>query len=123
MAYSALADVVVIVHFGVIAFVALGGFLAWRWRRLVWSHVAAVTWAVGIVTVGYDCPLTPLEKHLRRLAGERGYTGGFVDRYIEGVIYPEQYTSVVRLAIAAAVLVAWAGLAMVHRHGEWEWVR
>lgn len=118
VAYSVLADVVVVVHFGFIAFVALGGFLAWRWPRLVWSHVAAVTWAAGIVIVGYDCPLTPAEKHLRRLAGEGGYTDGFVDRYIEGVIYPERYTSLVRLAIAAAVLVAWTGLAMVHRRRD-----
>ncbi len=117
VAYSALADAVVIVHFGFVAFVALGGFLAWRWHRLVWSHIAAVMWAVGSVTVGYDCPLTPLEKQMRRWAGEGAYTGGFVDRYIEEAIYPERYTSLVRVAIAAAVLVAWAGLAMVHHPG------
>ncbi len=111
MAYSAVADLVVIVHFGFMAFVALGGFLAWRWRWLIWSHVAAVMWAVGSVTVGYDCPLTPLEKQLRRWAGEGAYAGGFVDRYIEDVVYPERYTSLVQVAIAAAVLVAWVGLA------------
>jgi hypothetical protein len=113
-----MADLVVVVHFAFIAFVAVGGFLAWRWRRLVWLHAAAVMWALGSVTVGYDCPLTPLEKQLRRSAGERGYAGGFVDRYIEGVIYPERYTSLVRLVVAAAVLAAWAGLVMAHRPAQ-----
>lgn len=115
MAYSALADVVVIVHLAFIVFVALGGLLAWRWRRLAWLHVVAVAWAIGSVTWGYDCPLTPLEKRLRRSAGERGYAEGFVDHYIEGVIYPERYTSVVRSAIAGAALVGWAGLALMRR--------
>ncbi len=113
MAYSALADVVVIVHLAFIAFVAVGGLLAWRWRGLVWFHLVAAAWAVGSVTVGYDCPLTPLEKHLRRSAGERGYSGGFVDHYIEGVIYPERYTSAIRLAVAAAVLLGWTGWALM----------
>ncbi len=115
MAYSALADVVVVFHLAFIAFVAVGGLLAWRWRGLVWLHVAAVAWAVGSVTLGYDCPLTPLEQRLRLSAGERGYAEGFVDHYIEGVIYPERYTSVLRSAIAMAVLVGWAGLALMHR--------
>ncbi len=110
-----MADLVVVVHLAFIAFVAVGGFLAWRWRRLAWLHAAAVMWALGSVTIGYDCPLTPLEKSLRRWAGEGGYAGGFVDRYIEDVIYPERYTLLVRVVIAAAVLVAWAGLVMGRR--------
>lgn len=115
MAYSVLADVVVVVHFGFIVFVALGGILAWRWPGLVWAHVPAVAWAVGIIAVGYECPLTPLEKGLRGLAGEKRYAGGFVDRYIEGVIYPERYTPLVRAAIAAAVLVGWGALVVRFR--------
>ena len=70
MLYGLLADLVVVVHLGFIAFVAVGGFLAWRWPRLLWLHVPAVTYALVIVTVGFDCPLTPLEKHLRHAAGQ-----------------------------------------------------
>ncbi|MGH9182587.1 MAG: DUF2784 domain-containing protein [Acidimicrobiales bacterium] len=112
MAWSVLADLVVVVHFGFILFVALGGLLSWPWPQLAWAHLPAVAWAAGIVTVGYDCPLTPLERHLRRLGGEQGYAGGFVDRYIEGVIYPDRYTPLVRGVVAAAVLVGWAGVAL-----------
>lgn len=109
MVYRALADAVVVVHAGFIAFVAAGGLLAWRWPRVLWLHVPAVIWGLGSVTVGYDCPLTPLEKHLRRRGGEVAYEGGFVDRYIEGVIYPESYTPLLRAVAAGLIVAGWAG--------------
>jgi hypothetical protein len=76
MVYRVLADAVVLVHF---AF-------------LVWLHLPALAWAVGIVTIGYECPLTALENRLRRLGGERAYPGGFVNHYIENVLYPQRLT-------------------------------
>lgn len=111
MVYRNLADVVMIVHAGFILFVALGGILAWRWRKLVALHVVAVVWGIGIVMFGFDCPLTPLERHLRRRGGEEGYEEGwgFVDHYIEGVIYPEEYTSLLRALVAALIAIGWFG--------------
>ena len=111
MVFRLLADAVVILHLGFIVFVAAGGLLAWRWRRLVWLHLAAVAWGVGIVTVGYRCPLTALEKALRGAAGD-GYGGGFVDRYVENVVYPEAFTPVLRALAAVMIVVAYAGLAV-----------
>jgi hypothetical protein len=108
--YRIAADAVVVVHFGFILFVAIGGVIAWRWPRLLWLHVPAVAWGLGIVAVGFACPLTPLELRLRRLAGGQGYEGGFVDRYIEDVIYPGEYTWLVRTVIAVAVVVGWTVL-------------
>jgi hypothetical protein len=105
MLFDVLADVVMVVHLAFILFVAVGALLAWRWPRLVWLHVPAVAWGVGIIAIGYECPLTPLEKWLRRRAGDEGYEGGFVDRYVEDVIYPEEFTSLLR-ALAAVVIVA-----------------
>jgi hypothetical protein len=113
--YRLLADGVVIVHFGFILFVALGGLLAWRWAHLLWPHVAAVAWGAGIVAIGWTCPLTPLEKHFRRLSGEQGYARGFVDRYIEGVIYPERYTAALRVLVALLIGVGWLGLYLRQR--------
>ena len=92
-------------HFGFLAYVAVGGFIAWLWPRAIVPHIAAVGWSLGIVTVGYTCPLTTLERHLRSAAND----AGFIDRYVEGVIYPEEYTSHLRLLVAVAVLVAYAG--------------
>lgn len=93
-----------VAHLAFILFVAVGALLAWRWPRLVWLHVPAVAWGVGIIAIGYECPLTPLEKWLRRRAGGDAYEGGFVDRYIENVVYPEEFTSLLR-ALAAVMIV------------------
>lgn len=106
----AAADAVVLVHFAFLVFLATGSLLAWRWPRLVAAHLPAVIWGLVSVTVGLDCPLTPLEKSFRRLAGDQGYAAGFVDRYIEGVVYPERYTPVLRVLIAVAVVAGYAGL-------------
>jgi hypothetical protein len=105
MVYRILADAVVVTHFAFIAFVVTGPYLARRRRPLVWLHLPAVAWAVGIIAVGYECPLTALENHFRRLAGERVYPGGFVDRYIENVIYPQRFTPLV-LTLGAVLIAA-----------------
>ena len=105
MVYRVLADAVVVTHFAFIGFVVTGPLLAHRWRPLVWLHLPALAWSVGIIAVGYECPLTALENHFRRLAGERVYPGGFVDHYIENVLYPQRFTPLV-LTVAAAVIAA-----------------
>lgn len=105
------ADVVVALHLAFLVFLATGSLLAWRWPRVVPLHLCSLAWGVVSVTAGVACPLTPLEQHLRRLAGEQGYAGGFVDHYIEGVIYPERYTPLLRALIAIAVTVGYLGLA------------
>jgi Protein of Unknown function (DUF2784) len=116
MAYRLLADGVVVVHFAFVVFVAVGGLLAWRWPRMLWAHLPAVVWGVGIVAIGYACPLTGLERHFRRLGGEHTSGRGFVDRFIEGVVYPERYTSLLRALVAVLVIVGWAGAVnKVHR--------
>jgi len=77
--YRLLADSVLLAHAAFVAFVVLGGLLALRWPRLAWLHLPAATWGAGIEFAGGICPLTPLENHWRRLAGEQGYAGGFFE--------------------------------------------
>ena len=108
--YRFLADAVVLLHLGFIMFVAGGALLAWRWPALVWAHLPAVAWAAGTVVIGFPCPLTALEKGLRRLAGGDGYEGGFVDHYVEGVVYPDEYTALLRCLAAVAIVAGYAGL-------------
>lgn len=100
-----------IVHFAFIVFVALGGILAWRWRRLIWPHLLSVVWGIGIVLLGFDCPLTPLERSLRRRGDEEGFDEGwgFVDHYIEGVIYPEEYAGHLRVLVLVLIAIGWIG--------------
>ena len=117
MLYATLADVVVVIHLAFIVFVAAGGLLAWRWPWVVGLHLPSLVWAIAIVTVGFTCPLTPLEKALRERAGEQGYAGGFVDHYVEGVIYPEALTPALRALAAVLVVVGYVQVArrMAHR--------
>ena len=110
MVYRMLADLVVIAHFAFIGFVATGGLLAWRRPALVWLHLPALAWAVGILLIGFACPLTALEKHFRRLGGEPGYAGGFIDHYIENVLYPQRFTPVLLALAAAAIVLGYVGL-------------
>jgi hypothetical protein len=105
----------VAVHLAFIVFVALGGFLAWRWPRLVWVHVPVVVWAVAIVAIGFPCPLTPLEKALRRRAGGEAYDGGFIDHYLTGVVYPGRLLVLARALVLALIVVGYAGLLVKRR--------
>ena len=110
MLYRVMADLVLVVHLAFIVFVAVGALLAWRWPWLLWLHVPSGAWAVAIVTVGFPCPLTPLEKGLRTSAGDAAYRGGFVDHYVEDVVYPESLTPLLRAMVAAAIVVGYAGI-------------
>jgi multisubunit Na+/H+ antiporter MnhB subunit len=106
--YRLLADVVVAVHLAYLVFIPVGGFLAWRWRRLIPIHLAAVAVGLVSITVGFDCPLTTWEQSLRRRAGQHPYGGGFVDHYLTGKVYPHGYDTVVQVLVAVAVATAYA---------------
>ncbi len=49
-------------------------------------------WGFWVEMSGQICPLTPLEIHLRHLAGEAGYQGGFLDHYLVPLLYPPGLT-------------------------------
>jgi hypothetical protein len=115
VAYRILGEAVMLAHFGFLVFVALGGFLAWRWPRVLVAHAAAVAWGAVTVLVGVPCPLTAWEDGLRRLGGEQGLPAGFIDTYLTGVVYPRENLHAVQLLVAAVVAASWLGLALRHR--------
>lgn len=78
--HRVLADLVLVVHFGFVLFVALGGLLVLRWPRLAWIH-------------------------LRRLAGEAGYAGGFIEHYVPAALYPGGLTRVAQVVLGTLVLL------------------
>jgi hypothetical protein len=104
MSYRLLADLVLVVHAAFVVFVMLGGLAVLRWPRLAWVHLPAAIWGAGIEFAGGICPLTPLENHWRRLAGEQGYAGGFVEHYVMAALYPEGLTRGLQIALGLAVL-------------------
>jgi Protein of Unknown function (DUF2784) len=104
MSSGHLADLVVGFHAAFVAFAALGGVLCLRWPRAAWAHLPCALWGVVVELTGWVCPLTPLEVHLRRLAGEAGYSGGFIQHYITPVLYPEGLTRADQWVLALTLL-------------------
>ena len=98
------ADVVLLIHVVFIAFAVVGGLLTLRWPRVAWIHLPAAVWAATVVTMGWICPLTPLENVLRRSAGEAGYTGGFIEHYVVPLVYPAGLTREVQVVLGAMVV-------------------
>jgi hypothetical protein len=111
--YRWLATAVLV--FGYLAYVVLGGLLAWRWPRTIWLHLVAAAWGFAVIAVPLQGPLTGVENGARAHAGQDVPTRGFVDRYIEGVLYPQQYTGLLRGLGAAAVLGSWIGFLLRRR--------
>ncbi|MCM8593818.1 DUF2784 domain-containing protein [Accumulibacter sp.] len=104
MSYRLLADAVVVAHLLFILFVVFGGLLVLRWPRLALAHLPAACWGALIEVGGWICPLTPLENGLREAAGEAGYPGSFIARYLLPVIYPAGLTRELQFVLAAVVV-------------------
>ncbi|MBD8505202.1 DUF2784 domain-containing protein [Hoyosella sp. G463] len=121
MVYRIIGDVTMVTHFLFLVYAMLGGFLAWRWPRTIILHVLCVAWAVGLTVVNMlgvalYCPLTYVEDWARRRTGEEGLPDtGFIDHYLTGVIYPEQYLGLARAALLGCVIVSWIGFVVIRR--------
>ncbi len=105
MAYRAAADAILVAHFAFVLFAVLGALLVLRWPRLAWLHLPAAGWAAVVEFSGWTCPLTPLEQALRRSAGDAGYAGDFIERYMVSLLYPDGLTRNVQMALGATVVV------------------
>lgn len=97
---DALVVAIAILHFAFIVFVAFGGLLVLRWRKLAWVHLPAAIWGALIEIFRWSCPLTGWENALRRSSA---YEGGFIARYLFGVIYPTGMTRAAEIALAVFV--------------------
>jgi hypothetical protein len=105
MGFRGLADLVLLVHLLFVVFVVGGGLLVLRRPRLAWVHVPVALYGALIEFAGFICPLTPLENWLRRLGGEAGYEGGFVEHYVTAALYPSGLTREIQIGIGVGVLV------------------
>jgi hypothetical protein len=117
MAYRLLVTVILGVHFAFVAYVVFGGWLALRWPWAFWPHLLAAAWGFVVVTFpGVTCPLTAAEDWARQHAGQAPLTQGFIDRYIEGVLYPERYTVLLDILAGLVVVGSWIGVYLNRRH-------
>ena len=95
--YQALADTVLALHVGIVAFVVAGlvlvlagNFRRWRWVNNLWFRLAHLG-AIGVVVAeswfGVTCPLTTLELWLRAKAGAFTYSGSFIEHWLQRLLY------------------------------------
>ena len=104
--WTLLADLVWVSHVAFVVFIPTGGFIAWRWPRVIWAHAVVIVIAIVSITINFDCPLTTWEQYFRRRAGHP-YTKGFIDQYFTGRVYPTGYQWVVQLIFGACIVVSY----------------
>jgi len=121
MIYQLLADALLLLHLAFILFVVAGGLLmVWK-PQLVWLHLPAVIWGALIEFMGWICPLTPLENHFRKISGESGFEGGFVEHYLLPLIYPDTLTAAIQYVLGSLVLAVNALIYFwLWRRGTWK---
>jgi polyferredoxin len=95
--YRAFADAVLTLHVGVVLFVIgglvlvlVGNWRGWHWVNR-WGFRLAHLLAIGVVVaeswLGIVCPLTTLESWLRAKAGAGSYGGGFIEHWLQRLLY------------------------------------
>ena len=115
MVYRVLADLVMVIHGALLVFFVIGGFLAWRWPRLIWAVLFVAVWNLAIVILDFGCPVTALEKYLRRKGGEQPYARGFIEHYLDGRIWPEGATPTAEKIGFGILVVSYVGFFVI-RH-------
>lgn len=112
-----LADTLLALHVGVVAFVVLGellfllgGWRGWRWVRhfgLRATHLVLMAFIALQAWLGALCPLTVWEQALRRRAGEAAYEESFIEHWLSRLLYYDlPWWAFVAAYTAFALLVA-----------------
>jgi len=118
--YQVLADLVLVLHAGVVLFVVgglvlvlLGNALGWRWVNAFWFRVAHLL-AIMVVAlqawVGVVCPLTTLESWLRVQGGSTGYDVSFIGYWLQRLLFytaPNWVFILTYSVFGAAVAATW----------------
>lgn len=92
-----LADLILLLHIAVVAFVVLGqllfmlgGALHWAWVRKGWlrlAHLLLIAYVALQGWLGLTCPLTVWEQALRRAAGQGSYGESFIEHWLSRLIF------------------------------------
>jgi hypothetical protein len=113
-----LADAVLALHVGVVAFVvlgalaiALGGWRGWRWvRGPRWrlAHVLLMCVVALQAWLGALCPLTVWEQALRARAGQVAYRESFIEHWLSRLIFFDApwWVFVAAYSVFAALVLA-----------------
>ena len=125
---AVLANVILVVHVGIVLFVVLGEILIlvgarrdWRWVRklaLRLCHLVLMVFIALQAWLGALCPLTTWEQSLRRRAGDVVYSGSFIEHWLSRLIFfeaPWWMFVAAYTAFALLVLLTWHWVPPVRR--------
>jgi hypothetical protein len=115
MGFRLLAYAAMSAHYAFLAFGVLGGFLAWRWPRLIYPQLAGVAWLILVVAAHLLCPLTWIEDRAREHAGMAPAPGGFIESHVAGIFFPHGHQPAAMVVAALVVVISWIGFAAVRR--------
>jgi hypothetical protein len=115
-----LADLILLLHTGIVAFAVLGqllfmagGLRGWAWVRKWWvrlAHLALIAFVVLQSWLGRVCPLTVWEQSLRRQAGQSAYAESFIEHWLSRLIFfnaPAWVFVAIYTAFGMLVLLSW----------------
>ncbi len=118
--YQVLANSVLALHVSIVAFVVVGLLLIvlgnlkhWRWVNVPWfrvAHLFAIAVVVAEAWSDVTCPLTTFEGWLRAQTGAGIYREGFIEHWLQRVLYYEAPPWVFLLGytlFGLLVLVTW----------------
>lgn len=119
-AYQLLADIVLMLHAGVVIFVTggllliiVGNFLGWQQVNNLWfrlAHLLAIAVVMLQAWLGVLCPLTYLEMWLRTQAKVATYSGSFIEFWLQRLLFFDVPSRVFTLAYSIfglLVLLVW----------------
>jgi hypothetical protein len=118
--YQTLADAVLALHVAIVLFVVgglllilIGNLRAWSWVNALWfrlAHLATIGIVVAESWFGIVCPLTTLEMWLRAQGEATAYSGGFIEHWLQTLLYwqaPPWAFTVAYSLFALAVVATW----------------
>jgi hypothetical protein len=80
--YQRAAKLVAAIHLLFTLFALLGGFFVIFARWVAWIHIPIAIWGAYAFLAAKTCPLTPLEKRLRKKAGVEVSEDDFVEGFL-----------------------------------------
>jgi cytochrome c biogenesis protein CcdA len=113
-----LADVTVAVHMVALLLIGFGGFIAWRWPKLIFIHMFAVAWGVLVNVAPVPCPFTALENYFRHQQGLGDLPGGFNAYYLYGTVFPQSWLPAIGVIAIAVVGYSYVGVYHRWRHRD-----
>lgn len=104
-----MASFILSLHLLWILWVVFGALFTRRRTLLAGLHVGSLLWGIIVEVSSLPCPLTLTEQYFEQQAGSEAYRGGFIQHWLDRLVYPDVPAS---LLVSLGVAVCAANLAV-----------